>query len=62
MMDRNPLILGDKTYKDITDDICEPLETLPGKQWMLMFFSAKALLIFYLISVGTVLFTGMGLM
>ena len=48
MMDRNPLILGDKTYKDITDDICEPIETVPGKQWMLMFFSAKSLFLFYL--------------
>jgi Ni/Fe-hydrogenase subunit HybB-like protein len=62
MMDRNPLILGNKTYKDITDDICEPIEQVPGKQWMLMFFSAKALFLFYLLSIGIVLFTGMGLM
>ena len=62
MMDRRPLILGDKTYKEITDDICQPVETLPGKSWILMFFSAKALLLFYFLSVGTVIFTGMGLM
>ena len=62
MMDRKPLILGDKTYKDITDDICEPVETAPGATWVAMFFSAKALFIFYLASVATILFTGMGLM
>lgn len=62
MMDRKPLVLGDKTYKDVTDDICEPVETPPGKQWMLMFFSAKALLLFYLASIAMILFTGMGLM
>ena len=62
MLDRNPLVLGNKTYKDITDDICEPLEGPPEKAWLIMLFSAKSLLLFYLVSVGIVLFTGMGLM
>jgi len=62
MMKRNPLVLGNKTYKDISDDICEPTEVAPGKYWWAMFFSAKSLFIFYLISIGVVLFTGMGLM
>ena len=62
MMDRKPLILGNKTYKDITDDICEPLETVPGKSWVAMFFGAKALLLYYLASIGIVLVYGMGMM
>lgn len=46
MIERKPLVLGNKTYKDITNDICEPVETMPGKTWWSMFFSAKALLLF----------------
>lgn len=62
MIKRNPLVLGNKSYKDITDDICEPTEVAPGKEWWLMLFSAKSLFGFYLLSIGIVLFTGMGLM
>lgn len=62
MLDRNPLVLGNKTYKDITDDICEPTETFPGGSWWAMFFSAKMLLLFYLTCIGIVICTGMGLM
>ncbi len=61
-MKRNPLILGNKTYKEITDDICEPVERMPGKTWFALFTSAKFLLLFYLANVGIILFTGMGLM
>ena len=59
---RKPLILGNKTYKEITDDICDPCETMPGKGWWGMFFSAKALLLFYLGTIAIVVSTGMGLL
>jgi Ni/Fe-hydrogenase subunit HybB-like protein len=59
---RKPLILGNKTYKDITDDICQPVETMPTQKWVAMFFGAKALLIMYLAVIATVLWTGMGLL
>jgi Ni/Fe-hydrogenase subunit HybB-like protein len=62
MIERKPLILGNKTYKDITDDICEPLETKPGAGWWGMFFSAKFLLLFYLTCIGIIVCTGMGLL
>lgn len=61
-VDRKPLILGNKTYKDITDDICEPVEKMPGPGWWGMFFSAKFLLLFYLACVGVIVSTGMGLL
>ena len=61
-LSRKPLILGNKTYKDITDDICEPVESIPGGSWLGLVFSAKFLFLFYLFSVGVVIFTGMGLM
>lgn len=62
MIERQPLILGHKTYKDITDDICEPVETLPGKGWTALMLSANLLFAFYLINIGIILSTGMGLM
>ncbi|MBX3039127.1 MAG: polysulfide reductase NrfD [Bdellovibrionaceae bacterium] len=62
MLQRNKLILGEKNLKDITDDICEPVETLPGKGWVLMFIGALSLLLFYLVILGTVIAKGMGLL
>lgn len=62
MIERKQLILGDKTYKDITDDICEPLESKPGSGWIALFFSAKMLFLFYIVSIGIIVSTGMGLL
>ncbi len=62
MMNRKPLVLGDKTLKDITDDICRPVETFPSKGWVALFLSAKTLLIFYVIILGIIIATGMGLL
>ena len=33
---RLPLILGDKSYKDITDDIIRPIEAHPPKNWYIL--------------------------
>lgn len=62
MMKRNPLVLGNKTLKDITDDICAPVETFPSKGWMGLFLGAKSLLLFYLVILGCVISIGMGLL
>lgn len=62
MMKRNPLVLGNKNLKDITDDICAPVETLPSKGWVALFLSAKTLLIFYIVVLGIVIANGMGLL
>jgi len=59
---RKPLILGNKTLKDITDDICQPVETFPSKGWFALFLGAKALFIFYIITIGIVIGTGIGLL
>ena len=60
-VERKPLILGNKTYKDITDDICEPVETFPSKGWFGLLFSANALLAIYLFGIVMIVTTGMGL-
>ena len=55
---REPLILGNKTYHQITEDVCAPVEGKAGKSWY-MVFSLAALLalwgvgcIFYTVGVG----------
>ena len=55
---REPLILGNKTYHQITEDVCAPVEGKAGKMWY-MVFSLAALLalwgvgcIFYTVGVG----------
>ncbi len=62
MIKREPLVLGNKTYKDVTDDICSLVETLPGGKYFLALLTAKTLLLFYLVVLGFIVGTGMGLM
>jgi len=62
MMKRNPLVLGKKTLKDITEDIVAPLESFPSKGWLGLFLSAKTLLIFYILTLAMVVGTGIGLL
>lgn len=62
MIKRNELVLGNKTLKDITEDIVAPVETIPGKGWLGMFLGAKALFLFYIVSIAIVVSTGMGLL
>jgi molybdopterin-containing oxidoreductase family membrane subunit len=62
MMKRNQLVLGNKTLKDITEDIVAPVERFPSKQWVGLFLSAKALFLFYLVTIAIVVSTGMGLL
>jgi Ni/Fe-hydrogenase subunit HybB-like protein len=62
MMQRKPLVLGNKTLKDITEDIVAPVESFPSKGWLGLFLSAKALFIFYIITLGIVVATGIGLL
>ncbi len=62
MIQRNPLVIGIKTYKDVSDDICELVETVPGHKYYMMLMAALALLGFYLFIQGAIAVTGMGLM
>lgn len=62
MLKRNPLVLGNKTLKDITEDIVAPVESFPSKGWLAMFLSAKTLFIAYIITLAVVISTGMGLL
>lgn len=61
-MKRNPLVLGNKTLKDVSDDICAPVERFPSKGWMGMFLGAKTLLLFYIAILAGVVGVGIGLL
>ncbi len=59
---RKPLVLGNKTYKDVTDDIIAPVMAPPGKKWFALFLSAKMLFLFYILHIAYIIGTGMGLL
>jgi len=62
MLKRRPLVTGNKTYKDVTDDICELIERPPGIHFMGLFLSVQVLFLFYLVVLACIVYTGMGLM
>jgi Ni/Fe-hydrogenase subunit HybB-like protein len=62
MIKRAPLVLGNKTYKDVTDDICEVVENIPGLGYFGGLLSAKALFLVYIFSQGVIVAVGMGMM
>lgn len=62
MIQRNKLVLGNKTLKEITDDICAPTERLPSKGWVAMFLGAKTLLLAYLAVLAMIIGVGIGLL
>ena len=62
MMKREPLVLGNKSYKDISDDICGVLERVPGLSYFGALIGIKGLFLFYLVVMACIVATGMGLM
>ncbi len=59
---RKPLIEGHKSLKDVTDDIASLVETPPGLGWLTMILGSSSVFLFYIIVVGIIVGTGMGLM
>lgn len=59
---REVLVQGNKNYKDISDEICSVVETLPGKGWFSFFIPAKIGLLFYVAVIAMIIGYGMGLM
>ncbi|HKR06814.1 MAG TPA: NrfD/PsrC family molybdoenzyme membrane anchor subunit [Bacteroidia bacterium] len=57
---RLPLILGDKTVHQITEDICRPIEGKANKWWWISFTVASAALLWWIITVGYTVGTGIG--
>ena len=57
---RNPLVTGNKSYHDITEDICSPTERTPTPAWVITFILAVAGLALYVFCVGWTIYVGIG--
>src|SRR5262245_2718206 len=62
MIKKNVLIAGNKSYHDITNDIANPVETLPGKGWFAYFMGAQAVLISWIAVLTCIVGIGLGLL
>ena len=57
---REPLITGGKTMAEVSDDICRQVEGKPTKSWILAFTVAVGVLTIGAVSLGTLLWEGVG--
>lgn len=57
---RTPLILGDKTYKQVSDDICRPVEGKANKYWWLAITVSSIAMLWGIICIMYTIGTGIG--
>ncbi|MBL7683179.1 MAG: polysulfide reductase NrfD [Flavipsychrobacter sp.] len=57
---REPLVDGDKTYHQVTEDIISPIEKKPGRMWYVGFFFSATLLLLGVFSVFWEVYYGIG--
>ncbi len=57
---REPLVDGDKTYHQVTEDIISPIEKKPGRMWYVGFFFSVTLLLLGVFSVFWEVYYGIG--
>ena len=57
---REPLILGNRTYKQISDDVIGPIENKPTMSWLVAFTASVLVLGLFVVGVGVTLFEGIG--
>ncbi len=57
---RQPLVTGGKTYKDVTADICRPIENKPTSSWWLGFSVAFVCLMILGLTLGWTTWEGIG--
>jgi molybdopterin-containing oxidoreductase family membrane subunit len=62
MIRRAPLVLGNKSYKDISEDICNVVETLPDARFMAGMLAANFVFLLYILAQGSIAAIGLGLM
>jgi molybdopterin-containing oxidoreductase family membrane subunit len=58
---REPLILGDKTNHEITEDICRPIEGKANKYWWWCFIASVAALLWWVLCVSITVGQGIGM-
>jgi len=57
---RKPLVTGDKTNTDVSNDICRPIESKPTKMWWLGFSIAFICLMIFVITISWTVWEGIG--
>ncbi|PCJ66356.1 MAG: hydrogenase [Bacteroidetes bacterium] len=57
---RQPLVTGGKTYANVTEDICRPIENKPTKSWWTGFIIAIILLLVLVVSLSWTVWEGIG--
>ncbi|MCC6459804.1 MAG: polysulfide reductase NrfD [Saprospiraceae bacterium] len=57
---RHILIEGNKSYHNITEDLCSPTEKAPSREWILAFIISAALLGLYVFAVCWTVWKGIG--
>ena len=57
---REPLIIGHKTYHDITEDIARPIEERAGKLWWVSLYAALVLFVYGFGCIAYTIGTGIG--
>ena len=57
---RDPLILGNKTYHDISKDIARPIEGKANKYWWILFSLSLGLFLWGMLSIAYTIGTGIG--
>ena len=57
---RDPLILGNKTYHDISKDVARPIEGKANKYWWILFSLSLGLFLWGMLSIAYTIGTGIG--
>lgn len=60
VLEREPLVTGNKTLADVNKDIAKPLETFPTKIWYMTFAVALTMLVGGFACIGWVIASGLG--
>ena len=55
-----PLVEGGKTYADVTNDVCKPLESFPTKLWWIAFTVSASVMLTGFSLIGYMIMTGVG--
>lgn len=57
---RQPLVTGGKTYSDVTEDICRPIESKPTSSWWVGFIIALVFLFILVLTLTWTVWEGIG--
>ncbi len=60
-LEREDLVTGRKSYADISNDICRPLESFPTQKWLLCFTIAVTCMSFGFAVIGYLFWEGIGI-